>query len=243
MFSIAICDDNEEICRSLKTTLTELMNDMRQKTAIDTYLTGEELYDCLEEKFYDLIYLDIEFPAMDGIETGRRIREILKNESTDIVYISGNTEYAAELFANHPYDFLVKPLECEKIWKVTRKVMEKREKYKDFYQFETGKRYHSIQYKNIMYFESDLRYILLVTKDQGTYKFKGKLSEIEKQVPATIFVRTHKSYLVNWKYVEKYKVEYLTLKDSQKRIDVSKKYRNQIQDGLINRYREAFECM
>ena len=72
----------------------------------------------LDEIRYDLIFLDIEFPKMDGIEIGKYIREIKKDNITQIVYVSGRKKYAMALFPVRPLDFIVKPLEDKQLERV-----------------------------------------------------------------------------------------------------------------------------
>ncbi len=76
------------------------------------YLKGEEYLKFLaEEAPVDLLFLDIKFEdGMDGIAVGKELRADLKNEITQIVYISGLESYAMQLFQNRPMDFLLKPV-------------------------------------------------------------------------------------------------------------------------------------
>ena len=75
----------------------------------------------MERKDFDIVFLDIELPKVSGIGVGRYIREVLKNEIVQIAYISAKEGYAMELFEFRPINFLVKPLEKEKVAKVIEK--------------------------------------------------------------------------------------------------------------------------
>ena len=80
------------------------------------YLKGGEEYlkFLAEEAPVDLLFLDIKFEdGMDGIAVGKELRADLKNEITQIVYISGLESYAMQLFQNRPMDFLLKPVKQE----------------------------------------------------------------------------------------------------------------------------------
>ncbi len=59
---------------------------------------------------YDILFLDIELFRMTGIEAGDFIRNRLEDRSMQIIYISGKSSYARELFKTQPMDFLVKPI-------------------------------------------------------------------------------------------------------------------------------------
>ncbi len=77
----------------------------------------------MEGTNYDLLFLDIELPQINGVAVGRYIRETIKNEIIQIAYISSKQKYAMELFEMHPINYLVKPLTYEKIAKVIDKFL------------------------------------------------------------------------------------------------------------------------
>ena len=72
----------------------------------------------MEKEQYDIIFLDIMLPQMDGVELGSYIRNVKNDNYTQIVYISSETSYAMELFEVRPLNFLIKPLDEKKIQKV-----------------------------------------------------------------------------------------------------------------------------
>ena len=57
-----------------------------------------------------MIFLDIEFPGMNGIELGKLLRMKMKNYDTQIIFISAVKDYAMDLFPVRPIDFLIKPI-------------------------------------------------------------------------------------------------------------------------------------
>lgn len=89
MFKIAICDDNEVVCSEIENILEEFFATESIHYEIDSFQSGEELFRELEnnEKF-DLIYLDIELAAINGVVVGRYIREVMLDDYTQIAFIS-----------------------------------------------------------------------------------------------------------------------------------------------------------
>lgn len=73
---------------------------------ITIFLSGDEYLRFLkEEPPLDIIFLDIEFGgSTDGVTVGKVIRSDLKNEATQIVYVSAMESYALQLFKNRPID-------------------------------------------------------------------------------------------------------------------------------------------
>ena len=68
---MAVCDDEDEICSYIENILQKILTNKCIEYEIDVYNSGEKLCGRLEETRYDLLFLDIEFPNMNGIETGR----------------------------------------------------------------------------------------------------------------------------------------------------------------------------
>lgn len=72
---------------------------------------------------------------LNGVEVGKKIRDQLCNETSQIVYISGKDSYAMELFDVRPLNFLIKPLQKEKIEVVVRKAIDLVDKGNQFFEF------------------------------------------------------------------------------------------------------------
>ena len=89
---IAICDDEDKICLQLKDILGSISDEKSVEFIIQIFQCGEDLCKSLKDKDYDLIFLDIELPKINGIEVGKYIREKLNNEIVQIAYISAKTE-------------------------------------------------------------------------------------------------------------------------------------------------------
>lgn len=114
MLRIAICDDMINICDELKLFLNQYQHKKNIKIQISIFYSGEAFIADSEKNQFDLIFLDIALAQMNGIEVGKYIREKLKNEIIQIIYISSEPNYAVSLFQNRPFHFLLKPLnECD----------------------------------------------------------------------------------------------------------------------------------
>jgi len=159
MLHIAICDDEETICLQVENILKKVSQALLEQVKIEVFFTGEELCHFLsEEVYFDMIFLDIELKMMSGIEVGKKIREEMNNESTQIVYISGKDSYAMELFEVRPLNFLIKPLTYEGVEKVFKLTLKLTQEGKQVFQYEVGRVFHKIPVKDILYFEGSVKY-------------------------------------------------------------------------------------
>lgn len=153
MFSVAICDDEKVICKQIELYLETHIMDNRISTEI--FYSGEQLYEAIEKgKQFDLIFLDIELTMLSGIAVGMKIREELCNEATHLVFISGKSEYAMDLFPLRPLHFLVKPFSREQVIGTLEKAMSLSVIYNQYFEFQIDHILHRINYQNILFLKA-----------------------------------------------------------------------------------------
>lgn len=213
-FKIAVCDDEQIICSTMYNKLQNLSKSKSVIFEIDCFTSGEELCDEIKHTNYDLLFLDIELPKMNGVAVGQYIRETLKNETIQIAYISSKQEYAMELFEMRPINFLVKPLSDEKIENVIDKFLQLNKIDTETFNFKAGHNYYKIPLSDILYFYSNGRKINIVTSNKE-YEFYGSLDNIYSEVKNKKFLFVHKSFLVNFKHINKYQYEQITMSDDK----------------------------
>ena len=109
---IAICDDEKSIGLILEEKIKKLLPD----AVIETYLSGDELIasGCKP----DMLFLDIQMPGMNGMETARILRQ--KNERMVLIFVTAVEEYVFEAFDVAAFHYLVKPFSDEKFEEVVK---------------------------------------------------------------------------------------------------------------------------
>lgn len=201
MYYIAVCDDEETVCSQIEHAILEYGKLLCEIIEIEVYHSGEELYKFLKNgSYYDMIFLDIELKMLNGIELGIKIRDELKNESVQIIYVSAKEGYAMELFKVRPMDFIIKPINTEIIRKVFEKGMELSNRNCQYFYFKQGHTTMKEPIKNILYFESINRQVKMITLEEEII-FYGSLSDIYIKLERYRFFFSHKSFLVNYNYV------------------------------------------
>lgn len=234
MLRIAICDDEKIICTQLEDMLSDIGKIINQEVETDVYYSGEELCNYLyNDNRYDLIFLDIELYQINGVEVGKRIRNELYDELTQIVYISGNESYAMELFEIRPLNFLIKPFTKEKIESVLLKALKLLDKENSFFEYKNGNVTFSVLIKDILYFESHGRKVN-ITLSNETKSFYGKLSTVEEQINNQGFIMIHKSYLINLNHCIEYTYEYVKM-SNQEILTISQNNRKLVREKLMHR--------
>lgn len=209
---IAICDDENEICAYIENVVEAILRNKSIGYGIDIFNTGEELCSKLDERRYDLIFLDIEFPKMNGIETGKYIRSIKKDNITQIVYISAKKEYAMELFQVRPIDFIVKPLKDEQLENVINIYIDIMGGMTDIFEYRKSYSHKKVEMYKIMYFIRNNRKVTVVTSDEKD-TFYESLEKVYERVKQYGFLFIHKSYIVNYRYIKMLRYDSVTMTD------------------------------
>lgn len=210
MINIAICDDVEEILIELKKYLSEYQNLKGCIFNIHSFTNAEDLWDYLQVNKCDLIVLDIELVHMNGVILGKMIRNVMKDFSIQIIYISSKDGYDRQLFDVQPLNFLPKPIDKNKLFKMIDLSAELRQNREKIFVFENRQGTFRIKISGIIYFESFDHYYKIITTS-GSYEFKSTLSEIKKQINDCRFIQVHRSYIINYENVCHIKYEEITM--------------------------------
>ena len=197
---IAICDDINEMCVCIEKKVEGILKNKSIGYEIDIFNSGEELCRMLDEIRYDLIFLDIEFPKMDGIEIGKYIREIKKDNITQIVYVSGRKKYAMELFQDK---------QLERVIDIYIDIMGG---MKNFFEYRKSYSHKKVELYKIMYFIRDNRKVTVVTSEEKD-AFYESLEKVYERVKQYDFLFIHKSYLINYRYIETIRYDSVTMTD------------------------------
>ncbi len=198
MLRIAVCDDNQVVCSKIEEIIVMRCRSRRIEACVDVFYSGESLIQYLSNsERYDAIFLDIELVNMNGVAVGAYIRNQLDDYTTKIIYISSKSGYDRQLFDVHPLHFLEKPIAEERIVKDIDLVIKLTNNEKQWFEFQIKKDIHKILIKDILYFESVKRKIILLTNKER-YEFYGTLEQIEKKVESPQFFKPHRSYFVNY---------------------------------------------
>ena len=118
---IAVCDDEERFRLDIKKHIDKIYNSL--DVVVDCFSGGKELIASFEARPYDLVFLDIEMPEMDGITLAKKLRDM--NDKIYIVFLTGHVEYALEGYEVNALRYLTKPIQDDKLKEVLRFVSDK----------------------------------------------------------------------------------------------------------------------
>lgn len=207
MIRIAVVDDENILCSQIEQYLLKIAEELNIHFDIDVLYSGNELCQQLKQSiYYDVIFLDIEMDDVNGIAVSEFIRKQLLDDSVQIIYVSGNTQYAMELFQYSPLDFLVKPIDYVRLKQVVTKISRIMGLRSDVFSYNKNHDTVKVKIRDILYFESDGRKIKIVTTD-STDTFYAVMEDLYSQLERFGFISIHRSYFVNYRHVKVFHYE------------------------------------
>ncbi|HET6255345.1 MAG TPA: LytTR family DNA-binding domain-containing protein [Puia sp.] len=193
--NVLIIDDNA-IARGV---LRKLCSQQKDLVIAGECATAEEAYGFLQDQPADLLLLDIEMPGMTGLELAERLG---KNRPM-IVFTTSKKDYASEAFDLNVADYIVKPVTPARFIQAVAKVREIVESASEevnwgedeFIFIRDSTIIRRLKVEDILFAEAMGDYVKLHTV-QKFYAIHTTLKAVEERLPASRFLRVHRSFLV-----------------------------------------------
>jgi len=190
--------DDEPIARKL---IEEFIGDIDFLELMGQAENPAKAISLLNNNVIDLIFLDINMPVINGID----FLKSSKNKAS-IIMTTAYPEHAVEAFTLDVLDYLVKPIPFERFLKACNKAREVYETKKHLAQSHQNADGHffikcdnqieKVMYIDLLYAEAMLNYVLLYTSTRKMIVYIT-LKSLEEQLPANMFIKVHKSFIVN----------------------------------------------
>jgi DNA-binding LytR/AlgR family response regulator len=194
----------------------------RQLVLVKKCSNAIEAFSILHTEKIDLVFLDIKMPGINGIDFMRS----LKNAPA-LIFTTAFAHHAVEGFELDAVDYLLKPFTYERFSKAIDKLLRiqhtEPEAKKEYTYFKVSGRLIRILHKDIRYARSVKDYILIHTTS-GNHLTHMTMKYLADLLPAEIFVRVHRSFLVNKNAVES--IEKDNIKIGNEMIPVGENYRS-----------------
>ncbi len=159
------------------------------------------LYDLAEGIRYDIYFLDVELPGVDGMMAAREIRK--QDTDANIIFITAFAKYAAESYDVRAYQYILKSQISEKLPKVLQHIAEELQvSAVEYYVAETSTRYDRIALRDILYIYKEKKYAIFATQ-QGDFRQRLTVSKIWEQLEHKHFVWVDRGVIVNIKKVQR----------------------------------------
>ena len=192
-YKIAICDD-EQKDRDFVAALSCRWAGQRGNTVeLTEFSSAEQFLFCYgEQSDYDILLLDIEMGQMDGVQLAKQLRQ--KNETIQIVFVTGYSDYISEGYEVAALHYLMKPVDAAKLFAVLDRAAEKLRRNEKFLTLELSGETVRLPVYQIRCAEVQGNYVTVHAR--ADYTVKMTLSELETRLDDNFF-RLGRSALVN----------------------------------------------
>lgn len=208
----ALLVDDERLARHRLRRLLAAHTD--SITVVGEAANGDEALDAHARLNPDVLFLDIQMPEVDGFEVIRTLPSVPL-----VVFVTAYDAFALQAFEANAIDYLLKPVEPERLAQAVQKLHHWQREPQGFrdtlahlmthlqqpsylkrLQVPVGERTHILKVDIITHLEADNKYTLVYTAD-GRYIISTTLAELEQQLDPAMFMRIHRSAIINLDYV------------------------------------------
>lgn len=213
MIKAIIIDDEKHCIITLAHLLSQFENIHVLATTQDSTLSKS----LIEQHQPDLVFLDIEMPQINGFEVINQF----ENPSFKVVFTTAYDQYALKALRLNALDYLLKPIDKTDLAVAIEKFQnqgktDNKEQLQNLHLFTNGKMQDTIalstqqgllfvKIDDIMYLEASSCYTYIVMNDKTKHLASKTMATFEEVLSDNpLFFRTHKSHIVNLKFIKQY---------------------------------------
>ena len=210
-YNVVIVDDEDVARLRLRRLILDNFDDLRVIAEASNGISGIEI---IKKTKPDLVFLDIEMPGISGLDVAQTTcKDIF------IIFVTAYDQYVFDAFKTLTVDYILKPIEIDSLKGAIDKFkkMVNPPQFKRFrdtsdlppvssfqskrFRITIGKSTKFIDYNDIAYFEANQKYVEVYTVELKKYLIGQTLQKLETSLPSADFIRIHRKYIVNKKYV------------------------------------------
>lgn len=225
--NIAICDDEKIFRDEIEHLVSEFFSGKNIDYNCKQFSCGKELADDLQT--YDIVFLDIEMEELNGIETAKALNK--KNRHTVIFIITAYHKYLDDAMDLNVFRYIDKPIEKERFFKGLEKAIALIDN--NDITFKTADNELITISKNDIICVEVMKKKVTVSTVDGDYVAREKMDFFRNSLTASYFAIPHKSYIVNFNYVKKFRRDEIELKGNHV-ISIAPKKQAEIKKQFVN---------
>lgn len=208
---IVCCDDDTRIIEQLKEYLKLYFKTISTPfPEFASFTSGENLLK--DNQPIDIAFLDVEMTGLSGIHTGAELKR--KNPNVIIFIVTSYPDYLDEAMRFHVFRYLSKPIDKNRLFRNMKDALFRYSTVSKKIQIETKDQTDIVYMKDIIFVEARERKVLVYTP-KNIYESVQKIQFWVEKLPQSCFFQTHRSYIVNLRYVSGYDNTQVNLCDNR----------------------------
>lgn len=230
---IAICDDEIKYVNDAERHLKQYFSEHGLTLNLYKYSNGTDLLN--SNKNFDIVFLDIEMPDINGIELGKKLQS--SNPDLVLIYITAYNHYLDDALDLGITRFFDKPIDSKRFYKGLDKAIEKLDKTEiQIHLKDSNNGIATVRMNDIIMVEIENRKTKITTKDT-VYHSKSNIKSWRERLNKSYFESPHNSYIVNTNYITYFCKEYIILDEKYnvpisypRRVEFKKKFMMLLED-------------
>lgn len=245
MLKVLLIDDEERATDALRLMIEKTIPEIKEVLVCND---SRKAADIIHTYQPGLIFLDIQMPHLNGFE----LLEKMPNKNFKIIFTTAYNEYAIQAIRFSAFDYLLKPIDMEELQASVKRFLESNEDFKQQYELlknimhniqapstenfrlalPTKEGVHFLQPQDIIRCEAVGNYTRFYVSNNKNYIISRTLGEYEALLTPHQFIRTHKSHLVNKKFISFIDHDgFAVLRDSSK-VEISRRRKEEVMAAL-----------
>ncbi len=200
---IAICDDEINFLQELSLLLKTYNDESGCGLEYKIFTNPLELISQMEKgSHYDVILLDICMPGINGIQCAKDIR--MYDNFVKIIFLTSSAEYAVESYSVKAHDYILKPVQKEKLFSILRQIeRETKKKEQTIFVLKSKMGITKISLTKLEYCEVINRKVVFHMSNGEELECGLRMNELEEKLMVFgCFMRPHRSFLVNMEFIQ-----------------------------------------
>lgn len=240
--NIAVCEDRKEEADWLCDMIRHWSVQNKIDTEITSYEDAASFSFALEDQSFDALFLDIKMPGEDGVTLAKRLRQ--QSYDMSIVFVTGEKEYIMEGYEVEAINYLLKPVDKQKIYHCLDRIYEKNQQQEPFLLLQTEDNTTIKLLQREIYMIEVFSHKLEYKTTRGDFQTLSSMKEIQSKLIPDWFVTCHRGILINLLHVDTIEKNHLILADKKtnfyQKVPVSRRLYTPVNEAFINFYKQEF---
>lgn len=203
--NVCICDDDAHSIMAYSAAVKGSFQSFGVAAEVDAYNSAASLRARLEKLTYDIIFLDIDMPKEDGITFARSLRK--QNDAVPIVFVTAREDRMFDTFSVQPFGFVRKSRFLDDLNETVKQFLQSNPELTAeviVFTMKKGGGTFQTDARQIVYIESSLHtQALHLRGTEATPEIRSSMADLEKSLSEKGFIRIHKGYIVNYRYIKR----------------------------------------
>lgn len=229
MIRVAVCDDDTEFLNIAEKSFKDFNHKKSDDMRFDYYFSAESFLNAFEENPYDIVFLDIEMPVFCGFSIIERLKAA--NENVIVIFVSNHENYVFRSFVYRPLRFIRKRNFNEEFEEALLAAADVYYELARFINIPSEGEIISQRLSEIVYFDAYSHNVHMHTASASVVVCKS-LRMLEDDFSKFGFIRIHKSYLINYKYIYSVKTATVVLTTGEE-LPLSKHRAKEVKEQFV----------